>query len=130
MKRKDVVGFIDKIRIAYPSKKYYENKEDLEKLIKMWLEMFGEYTEGFMQMVLNRAILKNDYPPTFSSIDKNIGELIDDYERRKRELRDSIKHWEDLIQYDKEEEKVKHQNWRKEAEEELKELEEFKVWDD
>lgn len=131
MNRTDVTKLIDKIRVAYPGKKYFETKDDLAKMIDIWLEMFEVYSPKFMGMVVTRAIRTSDYPPTFSTIAACLDELQTDYQKQIRDTKESIAYWETCLECSRDnEEREKYLNNKNAAEEELKDLEEFKFYED
>ena len=129
MNKQAVLKMIDKIRVAYPSRKYYESKEDLKTLVDMWLDLFDIFTEEFMNKALNRALRKSDYPPTFSVIDTSVDELLEEHRRAVSDARDQVKWVENRLLYCQEDEKPMFEESKKLEEERLKRLEEFKIYD-
>lgn len=130
MNRADTMKLIDKIRVAYPGKKYFETKEDLSQLVDIWLEMFGDYTTKFMQKVVNTAIKKCDYPPTFSALNASVEELFQRHRKETIETRETIKRHEQQIEWTKnDEERAWLEKSMKEEEEHLEELESFEFYD-
>lgn len=148
MNKTEIAKQLKKISVAFPSKKLYETKEDLELLIDLWDECLGDYTEEVVSMAIKNYVIENTYAPTIGDIEKEIQAIIKDWKDQTNTLSCWIrKDEEDIAQherivetrgekaedswgyiYPKElEEKKKYLEKEKK---ELKELEEFKIWDD
>lgn len=129
MNRADVIKCISKIRIAYPNKKYYETKEDLASLIDLWLEVFAPFKAEAMNKAVINAIARCDFPPTISSINSCLNDLMDEHRITINSTRDSIKHWEMMADMSKGEEKERYEKYLEEYRQTLKRLEEYEFFD-
>lgn len=148
MNKAEIAKQLKKISVAFPNKKLYETKEDLELLIDLWDECLGNYTEEVVSMAIRNYVIENTYAPTIGDIEKEIQAIIKDWKDQTNTFSSWIrKDEEDIAWHEKivqtrgdkaedswgylyPEELENKKKYLEKAKKELKDLEEFKFYED
>ena len=138
MKHDAIFRVIKKVKLAYPTQKLYENQQELEGLIELWHELLGMYTEDAVMRALNNHILESKYQPTIADIETQIESLRKAWLEELSFARETLEEDEDAVRVHEQgeygwlspeelDEKRKYINITKKR---IKELEEFKIFED
>lgn len=73
MTKEEIINSIKRLKVYYPY--YYNNitKEDAKVIVDLWLELFGDLDNCYMQEAINTWGLRNDKPPSIADLRKCIG---------------------------------------------------------
>ncbi len=77
MNRKSVIEILGILKVAYP--KFYANmtKDEAEKTINLWCEMFKNDAPELVAIAVKKLIMELQFPPTIADIKNTMFKLVD-----------------------------------------------------
>lgn len=106
MNRDTIIAILGTLRTAYPRFYATMNKEDAEKTIELWQEMFQEISPQTLVMAVKNLINTFSYPPTIADVKNEVYKLmageqktdIDLWNELKSAIRSGIYHSAEIFQ--------------------------------
>lgn len=77
MSRKEIIDILGILKVAYP--RFYANmtKDEAEKTINLWCEMFKNDVPELVAIAVKKLIIELQYPPTIADIKSTMYKLVD-----------------------------------------------------